>query len=173
MDNTLIYRATRIGLIGIREEKGSLVEIRLPRDNDQKERSADLWCDTCQVRSIPDSNDESIIEKTFRELDEYFMGRRETFDLPFTPCGSPFMLRVWKELCSIPYGSTASYKEIAIRIGSSQSARAVGGAIHRNPLPLLIPCHRIIGSDGSLTGFAPGLELKRRLLDLEKYHDLR
>lgn len=173
MDNILIFRPTRIGLVGIREENGALAEIQLPCDGDRKKGSSDLGCGSCCAQPIMVNSDESITDKTFRELDEYLAGRRETFDIPISPRGTPFMLRVWKELCNVPYGSTLSYQEIAKRIGSPQSARAVGGAIHRNPIPILIPCHRIIGSDGSLTGYAPGLDLKRRLLDLEKNHVLR
>ncbi|MDR2727361.1 MAG: methylated-DNA--[protein]-cysteine S-methyltransferase, partial [Deltaproteobacteria bacterium] len=94
-------------------------------------------------------------------------GSRTSFDLPLHAEGTPFMRRVWEELCGIPYGETRSYKEIAVAIGRPGAMRAVGMANSRNPIALIIPCHRVIGADGSLTGFASGVDLKRRLLELE------
>lgn len=102
------------------------------------------------------------------ELSEYFAGKRTFFDLPLAPEGTPFQKRVWKALCSIPYGETRTYGEIAEMIGSPKAARAVGMANHNNPVMILIPCHRVIGADGSLTGYACGVEVKKRLLALEK-----
>ena len=101
------------------------------------------------------------------QLDEYFSGMRQSFDLPYKLEGTPFQLSVWQELAKIPYGTTATYKEIAQRINHPKAYRAVGMANNKNPLCLIIPCHRIIGSDGSLTGYAGGLELKKFLLSLE------
>lgn len=102
-----------------------------------------------------------------RQFDEYFDGRRRAFDLPLAPAGTPFQLRVWSELGRIPYGTTVSYGELARRLGTPNGSRAVGLANGANPLPIVIPCHRVIGSDGSLTGFGGGLDTKRRLLELE------
>jgi methylated-DNA-[protein]-cysteine S-methyltransferase len=101
------------------------------------------------------------------QLSEYFDGRRLTFDLPLETAGSPFQQRVWGALQGIPYGETISYGELARRIGVPSAARAVGVANHHNPVSIVIPCHRVIGADGSLTGYGGGLERKRLLLDLE------
>jgi methylated-DNA-[protein]-cysteine S-methyltransferase len=101
------------------------------------------------------------------QLEEYFAGDRRTFDLALAPAGNAFELRVWAALVQIPYGETASYGEIAQRIGAPGAARAVGLANGRNPIAVIIPCHRVIGSNGSLTGYGGGLDRKRLLLDLE------
>ena len=106
-------------------------------------------------------------EDAVRQLDEYFTGRRKVFDLELRPCGTSFQLAVYEELTLVPYGKTQSYKEIANAVGRPGAFRAVGVASGRNPLPIFIPCHRIIGSDGSLTGFSGGLAAKRYLLALE------
>jgi methylated-DNA-[protein]-cysteine S-methyltransferase len=101
------------------------------------------------------------------QLDAYFAGDLRVFDLPLAPEGTEFQLRVWNELRKIPYGETISYGELARRVGDPTAARAVGLANGRNPLPVIVPCHRVIGADGSLTGFGGGLDRKRRLLELE------
>ncbi len=101
------------------------------------------------------------------QLREYFAGARTTFSIPFEPNGSAFERTVWKALLEVPYGRTVSYGELAERIGLPGRARAVGWANGRNPIPIVIPCHRVIGSDGSLVGYGGGLELKRTLLELE------
>lgn len=104
------------------------------------------------------------------QLDEYFQGKRTTFSLPFKLTGTPFQLAIWKELQNIPYGQTTSYKEIAQKINKPKAYRAVGMANNKNPLPIIIPCHRVIGSNGKLIGYAGGLKLKNYLLELEKSH---
>ena len=104
------------------------------------------------------------------QLDEYFQGKRTTFSLPFKLTGTPFQLAVWKELQNIPYGQTTSYKEIAQKINKPKACRAVGMANNKNPLPIIIPCHCVIGSNGKLIGYAGGLKLKNYLLELEKSH---
>ena len=104
------------------------------------------------------------------QLDEYFQGKRTVFSLPFKLTGTPFQLAVWKELQNIPYGKTTSYKEIAQKINKPKAYRAVGMANNKNPLPIIIPCHRVIGSNGKLIGYAGGLNLKNYLLELEKSH---
>ncbi|MGH8267009.1 MAG: methylated-DNA--[protein]-cysteine S-methyltransferase [Steroidobacteraceae bacterium] len=101
------------------------------------------------------------------QLKEYFAGARRVFNVPLAPAGSAFQLRVWQALCAIPYGETLSYAELARRLGNAGAARAVGLANGANPLPIFVPCHRVIGSDGSLTGFGGGLLVKRALLALE------
>jgi len=102
-----------------------------------------------------------------RQLQEYFSGERALFDLELLPIGTDFQRRVWTELSRIPYGETISYGELARRIGNHKAMRAVGLANGRNPIPIVVPCHRVIGADGSLTGFGGGIERKRWLLDHE------
>jgi len=111
---------------------------------------------------------EVFFAKAIRQLQEYFAGRRREFDLRLAPLGTPFQQTVWRAVAAIPYGTTVSYAEIARRIGKPKAVRAVGGANGRNPIPIVVPCHRVIGSDGSLTGFGGGLEIKQKLLDLER-----
>jgi methylated-DNA-[protein]-cysteine S-methyltransferase len=102
-----------------------------------------------------------------RQLTEYFDGRRRCFDVPLALVGNAFELRVWDALCEIPYGETVSYGEIARRIGQPDASRAVGLANGRNPIAVIVPCHRVIGANGTLIGYGGGLERKRLLLDLE------
>ena len=109
--------------------------------------------------------------ENLKQLQEYFDGERMAFDLPLDIEGTPFQLAVWKELQNIPYGETRTYGEIARQIGKPGAARAVGMANHENPVAIVIPCHRVVGSDGSLTGYAGGLDLKKKLLELELQPD--
>jgi methylated-DNA-[protein]-cysteine S-methyltransferase len=109
-----------------------------------------------------------LLKKAVLELQEYFAGTRKRFDLPFSPQGTDFQQKVWKALQDIPYGAVVSYKDIALAIGNEKACRAVGGANNKNPIAIIIPCHRVIGADGSLVGYGGGLEIKRRLLALEK-----
>ena len=104
-----------------------------------------------------------------KQIQEYTEGHRQQFDLPFGLEGTPFQVNVWKAMIQIPFGKKRSYKDLAIQVKSPKAFRAVGGACHRNPLPLIIPCHRVVGSKENLTGFAGGIELKRKLLNLESY----
>jgi methylated-DNA-[protein]-cysteine S-methyltransferase len=106
--------------------------------------------------------------EAMKQLRAYFRGELKKFDLPLEMEGTKFQLSVWSELQKIPYGETASYREVAKRIGNEKSVRAVGLANGQNPIPIIVPCHRVIGSDGSLTGFGGGMENKRKLLELEK-----
>ena len=103
-----------------------------------------------------------------KQLEEYFAGKRKKFDLPLNPRGTDFQLSVWKALQDIPYGKTKSYKQVAEMIGNAKACRAVGMANNKNPIWVVIPCHRVIGTDGTLTGYGGGLNMKKRLLDLEK-----
>lgn len=108
-----------------------------------------------------------VLDRAVRQLDEYFAGARRTFDLPLALGGTPFQRKVWLELSAIPFGATISYGEHARRIGRPGAARATGGAIGANPVPIVLPCHRVIGAGGALTGFGGGLDTKRALLELE------
>lgn len=108
-----------------------------------------------------------LLRECERQLDEYFAGRRREFSLDLDFDGTKFQKSVWRELLSIPYGKTETYGEIAARIGRPTAVRATGGAIGKNPIPIVVPCHRVIGSNGKLTGFAGGLKIKKALLALE------
>lgn len=112
--------------------------------------------------------DEARFADVRRQLDEYFAGARTAFDLPLSLEGTPFQRRVWDALRGIPFGETITYAELGRRIGAPTGSRAVGGANARNPISIVVPCHRVIGSDGSLTGYAGGEERKRWLLDFER-----
>jgi methylated-DNA-[protein]-cysteine S-methyltransferase len=112
--------------------------------------------------------DHPVLARAERQLAEYFDGRRHAFDVPLDPVGTPFQLSAWSQLREIPYGATRTYGEQAAAIGRPKASRAVGAANGRNPLSIFVPCHRVIGADGSLTGFAGGLETKRFLLALEQ-----
>ena len=109
----------------------------------------------------------AVIQKATRQLTEYFSGSRASFDIPLEPEGTLFQLKAWKALQSIPYGATISYSEQAVRLGNRKACRAVGGANNKNPLAIVIPCHRVIGKSGNLIGYAGGLSVKEKLLDLE------
>ena len=109
-----------------------------------------------------------VIKETYRQLTEYFEGNRKTFDIPLKLEGTDFQKSVWHALMKIPYGKTATYLEIAETIGNPKASRAVGMANNKNKIPIIIPCHRVIGTNGSLTGYAGGLEIKKKLLELEK-----
>jgi methylated-DNA-[protein]-cysteine S-methyltransferase len=115
-------------------------------------------------------HDLPIFAETERQLREYFAGGRHAFDLPMAQSGTPFQQRVWNELARIPYGHTASYADIAARLGQPGAARAVGSANGRNRIAIIVPCHRVIAADGTLGGYGGGLEAKRFLLALEGVH---
>lgn len=109
----------------------------------------------------------SVLDAAEAQLCEYFAGARKSFDLPLAPAGTPFQRAVWDALCAIPYGETRTYAQIAAAVGKPKACRAVGLANNRNPIAIFIPCHRVIGADGRLTGYAGGLEIKKTLLALE------
>ena len=111
--------------------------------------------------------DNDVLQAAEAQLQEYFSGARTHFELPLAPQGTAFQLNVWQELARIPYGATISYAELAQRVGKPTATRAVGAANGRNPLPIVLPCHRVIGADGTLTGFGGGLPMKQFLLNLE------
>lgn len=108
-----------------------------------------------------------VIVRTKRQLDEYFRGKRRVFDLPLAASGTPFQRAVWQAIAGVGFGETISYAELARRAGRPGSARAAGAATGRNPIGVIVPCHRIVGADGSLTGYAGGMDKKRALLALE------
>ena len=127
-----------------------------------------------QIQFAPNSPDPGWVKhetgpltETARQLREYFAGKRITFDLPLEPDGTNFQKAVWKNLCEIPYGKTISYGELARRVGNPKASRAVGAANGQNPLPIVVPCHRVIGSTGKMTGFGGGIPVKEALLALE------
>ena len=129
----------------------------------------EVWFPNADVR--PDGRDDPshpVLAAAARQLGEYFAGTRRTFDLPLDPQGTPFQISAWRGLTTIPYGETVSYGEQAARIGLPGKARAIGAANGRNPLPIVVPCHRVVGSDGSLVGFGGGLETKAWLLHHER-----
>lgn len=139
-----------IGLLTIVvNEDGHLAELRFTRDD--------------VPRQLPTANCQPVA----RQLDEYFAGKRKTFDIPLAMKGTPFQLAVWNELTRIGYGDTISYAELAHRIGRPAAVRAVGAANGANPIPVIVPCHRVIGTNGSLTGYGGGIERKQWLLALE------
>ena len=114
------------------------------------------------------AGDNAILDEARVQLDAYFAGRRRGFDLPLGPRGTEFQRSVWRTLADIPYGTTISYAQLAARVGRASAMRAVGAANGRNPLPIVLPCHRVIGANGSLTGFGGGLPTKRFLLAMEE-----
>jgi methylated-DNA-[protein]-cysteine S-methyltransferase len=113
------------------------------------------------------ADDEPVLVRAREQLTAYFAGDRHEFDLPLAPAGTPFQLQVWAQLREIPYGTTISYGELARRVGDPHAARAVGLANGRNPIAIIVPCHRVVGASGALTGFGGGLACKRALIDLE------
>jgi len=144
--------------IGIAEEDGAICRVFFSGD-----KAADRL-----VKNGFEQGETPLIKKAAAQLREYFDGKRKTFDLPLAPRGTEFQLTVWKALQAIPYGKTCSYGQLADKIGNPKACRAVGMANNRNPITIIIPCHRVIGSNGSLTGYAGGLDLKDKLIMLEK-----
>jgi len=139
-------------MIGIGEENGLITDVffenrMMPYDSEIEETA--------------------LIKETSKQLDEYLEGKRKNFDLPVFAAGTPFQQLVWEALKTIPYGETRSYKDIAVQIGKSKACRAVGMANNRNPIAIIIPCHRVIGSKGELVGYGGGLDIKKQLLRLE------
>ena len=114
-----------------------------------------------------DGQESPVLLRTKQQLDEYFAGTRREFDLPLAPAGTEFQRKVWDALCTIPWGETRSYGEIAAQVGNPKGSRAVGGANNRNPIAVVIPCHRVIGSSGKMVGYRGGLGIKEHLLKLE------
>lgn len=146
--NYALYQSP-LGWITLAEKDGALAELRFKKVNEV-------------FSSTP------LLQEAATQLDAYFSGRLQKFDLPLAPQGTPFQLRVWQELRNIPYGEVISYQELASWCGNLKACRAVGQANNRNPIAIIVPCHRVVGKSGKLVGYAGGLHLKQFLLDLEK-----
>ncbi len=145
------------------DELGALVRVAFLEVTSYDElHESPLFCDRAIIRA------EKPCAEALRQLRAYFAGERRAFELDLAPEGTPFQQQVWRELLKIPYGQTLSYGELAARVDGPASSRAVGHANHVNPLPIVIPCHRVIGKNGALVGFGAGLSIKRALLDLER-----
>lgn len=153
----LFYYDTKIGRLGIREDGESITHIYFREPNVEVEIE--------QNRLLLEESD--LIKMAYIQLSEYIEGQRKQFDLPLDPKGTEFQRKVWKELTKIPYGETRSYKEVAIAIGNEKASKAIGMANNKNPIPIVIPCHRVVGSNKKLVGYAGGLDLKEKLLNLE------
>lgn len=147
----LILFDTPYGLMGLSETDGAITALYLPGQG----------VPAIMTRETP------LLAEGKRQLLEYFGGTRREFDLPLNPRGTPFREKVWKALLDIPYGETITYGQLAGRIGNPKAVRAVGQANHFNPISILIPCHRVVGANGALTGYGGGMELKQKLLELE------
>lgn len=148
-----------IGCLGIAEDGSGITDIFFRREQ----------------RDLKDAFKEeetALIKEAKIQLDEYFAGERRQFSLPLSLKGTEFQLKDWEALCTIPYGETRSYKEIAAYMGNPKACRAVGMANHRNPVLIVVPCHRVIGQNGKLVGYGAGLDIKEKLLDLEKIKSL-
>lgn len=152
MKNLWFYDSP-IGKLGIVEEDGRLIQVVF----------GDKGCpQDLNVLETP------LIARAGQQLFEYFGQRRKEFDLPFRLTGTDFQKSCWYAVSKIPYGETRTYREVALSLGKPKAVRAMGSANGKNPLPIIVPCHRVIGSDGSLTGYGGGLEAKRYLLNLER-----
>ncbi len=157
LEQTIVMHSP-IGPLTLVSDGSYLLELRFGGDmqgvsDTSMESQGPSWC--------------PILQQARSELAEYFKGSLMEFSVPYKMRGTPFQQRVWRALCDVPYGTTCSYSELAARIGSPQGARAVGLALGRNPLAIVVPCHRVIGANGSLTGFGGGVETKRLLLEHE------
>lgn len=149
--NTCLYNSP-IGILRISEADGKITNLSL------QQKISDIASDTISSQ---------LLQKACQQLDEYFQGKRRQFDLPLGYAGTLFQESVWRELQNIPYGETRSYEDIAVKIGNPKAIRAVGQANNRNPILLMIPCHRVIHKNGDISGFACGIETKKYLLKLE------
>ena len=156
MDRLFCYD-TKIGKVAIREDGNSITHIYL------RETNVDLVIEKNKL-TVQESD---LIKKAYIQLKEYIDGQRKQFDLPLNLKGTAFQKKVWGELAKIPYGETRSYKDIAIAIGNEKACRAVGMANNKNPIPIVVPCHRVVGSNKKLVGYAGGLDLKEKLLNIE------
>ena len=149
-----------VGKLKLVASDEGLVAILWEKDSPRRVRLSEL---------VPDDQ-HPVLMKTERQLGEYFAGKRKTFSVPLDMRGTPFQKNVWEALLAIPFGETRSYGQLATQLGNPRATRAVGAANGRNPISIIVPCHRVIGSSGKLTGFAGGLETKERLLRLENCH---
>ena len=150
----IFYYETKIGTLGI-EENGSAVT-RIFTLKDIKDKNSE------------NLNETPLLKEAIKQINEYLDGARKDFDIPLSLEGTEFQIKVWNELKKIPYGETRSYKEIAVGIGNEKACRAVGMANNKNPIMIVVPCHRVIGANGKLVGYEGGLDLKEKLLNIEK-----
>jgi methylated-DNA-[protein]-cysteine S-methyltransferase len=151
-----------VGELLIAADESGLTTIRFEQSRHGREDAA-AWTPAAEATGAA----ARVLRAAREQLDAYFAGEITTFDLPLGPSGTTFQQRVWSRLREIPFGETISYAELAHRVGDPRAVRAVGGANGRNPLPIVVPCHRVIGADGSLTGFGGGIDRKRWLLEHE------
>ena len=149
-----------VGKLKLVASDEGLVAILWEKDSPRRVRLSELVLD----------DQHPVLMKTERQLGEYFAGKRKTFSVPLDMRGTSFQKNVWEALLAIPFGETRSYGQLATQLGNPRATRAVGAANGRNPISIIVPCHRVIGSSGKLTGFAGGLEAKERLLRLENCH---
>jgi len=152
---SIFFYQTIIGKIGIADNGDAITQLTF----DDEKVPVDAL-----VKETP------LIKEAAQQIKEYLAGKRKVFDIPIAANGTPFQQIVWETLQAIPYGETRSYKEIAESIGQRKACRAVGMANNRNPIALMVPCHRVIGANGKLVGYAGGLDIKEKLLNLEKAH---
>lgn len=151
MTHTFIYESP-IGKIGIKDNGHSIIEVYFIKEAEDQELEL---------------KETALIREAGRQLEEYFQGKRNDFDLPLEPKGTPFQKSVWEALITIPYGETRSYKEVAQKVNSPKAYRAVGMSNNKNPISIIIPCHRVIGANGKMVGYGGGLDIKEYLLNLE------
>lgn len=163
MTNSCLYKSP-IGVLRIEEKDGKITRINLQREENDVVSQRDR--ERCQSQLCEQSS--ALLCEACCQLDEYFQGKRKQFDLPLCYAGTAFQQRVWDELRQIPYGETRSYEEVAVRTGNPKAQRAVGQANNRNPIMIIVPCHRVIHKNGDISGYACGIEAKRYLLELEK-----
>ncbi len=161
----IYFFETQIGSIGIAEESHRITNVFFETDFNME---IVLDKNKFLQQSGFDLKETVLLTVAAKQLDEYLKGKRREFDLPLAPKGTDFMKAVWNCLITIPYGATKSYKQIAEAAGNPKACRAVGMANNKNPIPIFIPCHRVVGTNGSLTGYRGGLEIKQKLLEIEK-----
>ena len=153
----IFYYNTKIGRIGIEENGIAITKLDFINKDVQEE--------------IIEKNETELLKEAIKQLNEYLDGKRSSFDLPLEPKGTEFQKKVWNALKEIPFGETRSYGEIAKIIGNEKASRAVGMANNKNPIAIIVPCHRVIGANGKLVGYAGGLDIKEKLLNLEKNNE--
>ena len=165
------YIETKIGKVGIIEENSKIVKVIIVNENEYKKESENKKNKKNKNNNYNNENyqekDTKLLLEAKKQLEEYFEGKRKEFNLPLKQEGTEFQKKVWEALEKIPYGETRTYKEVAKMVGNEKASRAIGLANNKNNIPIIVPCHRVIGSNGKLVGYALGLDMKKYLLDLE------